>query len=63
MKGKFFVWLAIISALVINVSTGIQWENAYIIFWIAVCTLVIGIIGALVSGGGKKLWEYLEKIL
>lgn len=63
MKCKFFIWLSVISALVMNISTGIQWENAYIIFWIALCTLVIGVIGALVCGGGKTLWMYLEKIL
>lgn len=60
---KFFLWLAIISALVMTISTGIQWEHAYIVFWISVCTLLIGSIGTIALGGGKKLWAYLEKII
>lgn len=60
---KFFLWMAIISALTMTISTGMQWEHAYIVFWIAVCTLIIGCIGTIALGGGKKLWAYLEKII
>ena len=60
---KFFLWMAIISALAMTISTGMQWEHAYIVFWIAFCTMIIGSIGTIALGGGKKLWAYLEKIL
>ena len=63
MKCKFFVVLSVISALVIAVMTAITWEYAYIVFWVAVCFLVVGVIGALLCGDGKKLFDYLEKII
>lgn len=63
-KGKFFLVLVVVSGLMINVSFILdKWEYSYILFWIAVCLLLIGMIGSALAGSFKKMCELLEKLL
>lgn len=63
-KGKFFLLLVVVAGLMINGSFILdKWEYSYILFWVAVCLLLIGIVGSILAGSFKKMCEILEKIL
>lgn len=63
-KVNFFLGLVVVSGLAINVSFILEkWEYSYILFWVAVCLLLVGMVGSVLSGSFKKMCELLEKIL
>ena len=63
-KGKFFEVLSVIACVMINGAFILEnWEYSYILFWLAVAMLLVGIIGSLFNGSVKKIFDILEKIL
>ena len=56
---NFLLIIFIIGCMTVEISTWLTYENAYVIFYIGIAIVILGIIAMIIQGKLKKVIEFI----